>query len=121
VRRLSGVFGLILFLAPLGLRLATAAEDTEAMRCAIACGHAAGTTNGASCCPMPDAGGSGPLWKTCVPGGDAAIAPVPMPFLIAFVGRLPVPTESRPLPDGARAAARPAFERAPEKVPLLLG
>jgi hypothetical protein len=122
VRRLSGLLGLVLFLAPVGFRLATAAEDAEATRCAIACGHAMGAMKGAACCPMPDAPGSVPVLKTCSRGADAAVAPLASgPILLAFVGRLAAPTGFRPLAIAGSAHLRSAFPRAPEKVPLLLG
>jgi hypothetical protein len=122
VRRLSANCGIFLFLASAALRLAASTDDSPAMRCAIACGHAAGMTKGAVCCPMSDAPGSGPVWKTCAPGADAAVAPLaPIPFLLASVGRLPAPEPVRRLGHAVGAAVRPPFLRAPEKVPLLLG
>lgn len=122
MKRLSGLCGLLLLLAPLALRLAAAGDDSAAMRCAIACGHAAGMANGAVCCPMSDAPGSGPAWKTCAPGGDAAVAPLaPAPFLLVPVARLAAPGESGRFEEAVGPAVRPAFQRAPEKVPLLLG
>jgi hypothetical protein len=122
VRRLSGICGLILFLAPVALALATAADESAALRCAIACGHAMGAMNGAACCPMSDAPDAGPVLKTCSRGADAAIAPLAAgPMALAVSGRLPAPDASRSLDSFETAAPRPAFLRAPEKVPLLAG
>ncbi|HWZ86464.1 MAG TPA: hypothetical protein VN032_09705 [Thermoanaerobaculia bacterium] len=122
MRRLSGLFGLILFLAPMALALATAADESAAMRCAIACGHAMGATKGAACCPMSDAPDAGPVLKTCSRGADAAIAPLSFgPVLLAVSGRLPAPDGSRPLDTMETPAPRSAFLRAAEKVPLLAG
>jgi hypothetical protein len=92
------------------------------MRCAIACGHAAGMMNGAACCPIPTTTGTGPVFKTCSRGGDSAVAPVaPRPILFGFSERLPEPDVSRPNDSVVSATVRSAFLRAPEKVPLLLG
>lgn len=122
VRRLSGLLGLLLFLAPVGLRLAAAADDSAALRCAIACGHAMGAMRGAACCPMSDAPDAGPAFKSCSRGADVATAPLAFgPVLLAAIGRLPAPDGSRPLARGANAAPRSAFLRAPDKVPLRVG
>jgi hypothetical protein len=113
---------LLLFLAPVGLRLATAVGDAEAMRCAIACGHATGALTGAACCPMSDAPGSGPRLKSCSPGADAAFAPMaPAPMLLVALGRLAPPEGSRPFELAARSAALSADLRLPDKVPLRAG
>ena len=122
MRRLSGLFGLLLFLAPVGLRLAAAADDAAAMRCAMACGHAMGATKGAACCPMSDAPDAGPAFKSCSRGADVATAPLASgPVLLAVIGRLPAPDGSRLLARGANAAARSVFLRVPDKVPLRVG
>jgi hypothetical protein len=122
VRRLSGILGVLLFLAPVGLRLATASADSAAMRCAIACGHAMGAMKGAACCPMSDAPDAGPVFKTCSRGADAAVAPLaPAPMLAAVGERLRAPGGSRPFELAASPAARPAFLRPADKVPLLAG
>lgn len=122
MRRLSGICGLLLFLAPVGLRLATASADSAALRCAIACGHAMGTMKGAACCPMSDAPDAGPVFKACSHGADAAVAPpAPAPMLVAVGECLRVPRGSRPLELTASPAARPAFLRPADKVPLLSG
>jgi hypothetical protein len=122
VRRLSGLFGLLLFLAPVGLRLATAADDAAAMRCAMACGHAMGASKGGACCPMSGAPDAGPAFKSCSRGADVATAPLAFgPMLLAVIGRLPVPDGTRPLVLAASAARRSAFLRAPDKVPLRVG
>lgn len=121
MRRLSGICGLLLFLAPVALRLATTAGDTDAMRCAIACGHAMGPTKGAACCPVSDAPNAGPTFKTCSRGADAAVPPLaPAPILLFAVVRLAPPGDSRSFDSAGRAVARSAFLRIPDKVPLRL-
>ena len=105
-----------------GLRLAAAVQDTEAMRCAIACGHAAGMMNGAACCPMSGAPESSPVFKRCSRPAEAAIAPLaPAPALLAPGRRLPAPDRSHPFDWSASAAGRSAFLDVPDKVPLLVG
>ena len=122
MRRLYGICGLIFFLAPVGLRLAAAADDSAAMRCAIACGHAMGEMKGAACCPMSDAPDAGPVFKTCSRGTEAAIAPLASgPMLLAVIRGLPTPDAVHPLDALETLAPRAAFLRAPDKVPLLAG
>lgn len=122
MRRLSGILGLVLFLAPVGLRMATAARDAEALRCAIACGHAVGAVAGAACCPMSSAPGSGPTFKACSPGAEAAFAPMaPAPMLLVALGRLAPPEGSRAFDLAARPAALSADLSLPDKVPLRVG
>src|SRR5215831_1257933 len=74
--RLSCALAALLLLAPAAFRLAASAVDSdwEAVRCAIACGHAvkAGAT-GAACCPMGTA--EGVTMTTCPPGDSPAAAP----------------------------------------------
>jgi hypothetical protein len=121
VRRQSAVLLLVLLAVVAGLRLSAAAADTDAMRCAIACGHAAGMMKGAACCPMSNAPGSSPVLTTC-PRGGAAVAPLASGYLLlAFAERLPAPDGSRPHDSAVSSAVSSAFLRAPEKVPLLLG
>ena len=103
----------------MGLRLAAAVQDTEAMRCAIACGHAASATKGAACCPMS---GAGPSFKACAPG-DLALLPVtaPQPAVIGSAAPLKAPASRRsfdPAPDSGLRFAPP---RPLDHVPLLIG
>jgi hypothetical protein len=117
----------VLLLAILGsvacVRLSAAAIDTEAMRCAIACGHAGAVKDGAACCPMGHGADGGPAFKTC-PGGEGSVL---VPFFpgqtipTASAGRIDVSSGSRPVEPLRPAGPRSAFARAPEKVPLLLG
>ena len=122
MRRQSAVLLLAFIAVVAGLRLSAVATDTEARHCAVVCGHAFGTMKGAACCPMPGRPGSGPVLKTCLRGGDSAVAPLaPGRILLAFSERLPEPDASRPNDSVVSATVRSAFLRAPEKVPLLLG
>jgi hypothetical protein len=123
MRRQSAVLLLAALAAVTGLRLSVVATNTnEAMRCAIACGHAFGMTKGAACCPMTETPGSGPVLRTCSRGGNSAVAPLaPRPILLSFCERVPKPDGSRPTDTAVSATVRSAFLRAPEKVPLLLG
>jgi hypothetical protein len=122
MRRQSAVLLLAVLAVAAGLRLSVVVTDTEAMRCAIACGHAFGVPKGAACCPMTETPGSGPVLKACSRGGDSAVAPLaPRPILLSFSGRVPKPDGSRPTDVAVSATVRSAFLRAPEKVPLLLG
>ena len=102
-----------------GLRLAAAAQDSEAMRCAIACGHAASPDKGAACCPMSAAG---PSFKACAPG-DAALAPLtaPQPAVLAAAAPLAAPASTRAVDLDGEFRPRFAPPRALDHVPLLLG
>jgi hypothetical protein len=121
VRRQSAVLLLAVLAVVAGLRLSTIASDTEAMRCAIACGHAAGVMNGAVCCPITKTSGAGPVLETCSRSGADSVVPLASgPVLLVFVDRLPVPHVFRPNESVVRATVRSAFLGAPEKVPLLL-
>ena len=122
MRRQSAVVLLSVLAVMAGLRLSTVVADTEAMRCAIACGHATGMMNGATCCPISKTAGAGPVIKTCSRGGDSAVAPLaPGRILLPFSERLPEPDVSRPNDSTVSNALCSAFLRTPEKVPLLLG
>ena len=122
MRRRSAVLLLAFIAVVAGLRLSAVATDTEARHCAVVCGHAFGMMKRAACCPMPGTPGSGPVLKTCLRGGDSAVAPLaPGRILLAFSKRLPEPDVSRPNDSVVSATVRSAFLRAPEKVPLLLG
>ena len=106
----------------MGLRLAAAAQDTEAMRCAIACGHAASATKGAACCPM-SAPGSGPSFKTCAAGDGLALIPLApgQPALLSASNSLNARQTHRLVPPVSHRA--PAFPdpRPLDHVPLLFG
>jgi hypothetical protein len=122
MRRQSAVLLLAVLAVVAGLRLSAVAADAEAMRCAIACGHAAGMMRGAACCPISKTAGAGPVLETCSRGGDDAVAPLASgPVLLVFAERLPEPDLSRPNESAVGATARSAFPLVPEKVPLLLG
>ena len=122
MRRQSAALLLALLAVVAGLRLSVVVTDTEAMRCAIACGHALGMTKGTACCPMAETPDSGPVLRTCLRGGDSAVAPpAPKPILLSFSERLPEPDGSCPHDFVVSATVRSAFLRVPEKVPLLLG
>jgi hypothetical protein len=121
MRRQSAVLLLAILAVVAGLRLSSFAADAEAMRCAIACGHAAGMIKGAACCPVSKTSGAGPMLEACSRGNDALAPLASGPVLLVFAERLPVPHVSRPTDPAVSATARSAFLRAPEKVPLLLG
>jgi hypothetical protein len=121
MRRQSAVLLLAVLAVVAGLRLSAIAVDAEAMRCAIACGHAAGAMKGAACCPISKTSGAGPVLEKCSRGADAVVRLASGPVLLVLVDRLPVPRVSRPTDLEVSATARSAFLRAPEKVPLPLG
>jgi hypothetical protein len=122
MRRQSAVLLLAVLAVVAGLRLSAVAVDTEAMRCAIACGHSGEMMTGAACCPISKTAGAGPVLETCSRSGDSAVAPLaPGPILLGFSERLPEPDVSRPNDSIVIGTVRAAFLRAPEKVPLLLG
>jgi hypothetical protein len=121
MRRHSAVLLLAVLAVVAGLRLSAIAVDAEAMRCAIACGHAAGVMKGAACCPISKTSGAGPVLERCSRGVDGVVRLGSGPALLVLVNRLPVPRVSRPNDVEVSATARSAFLRAPEKVPLLLG
>ena len=106
-----------------GLRLAVAAQDTEAMRCAIACGHAASATKGAVCCPMSSAPGSGPSFKTCAGGDGLALVPLAtgQPALLASAASLIAPAVHELLDASPDARVRFAPTSPLDHVPLLFG
>jgi len=105
-----------------GLRLAVAVQDTEAMRCAIACGHAASATKGAACCPMSAAPEAGPSFKACAPGGLALLPlAAPQPAVLAAAGPLALPTPDRLFDCVPDSRLRFAPPRPLDHVPLLFG
>jgi hypothetical protein len=121
VKRPISTLLLVALTALPGLRLAVAVQDTEAMRCAIACGHAAGQM-GASCCPIGGFGETGPSFKTCSPGDSFALTSVAsQPAVLAAVGRLTAAQPHRLLHPESNAAPRAATSRPLDHVPLLLG
>lgn len=104
-----------------GLRIAVAAQDTEAMRCAIACGHAAAATKGAACCPMSSAPGSGPSFKTCAGGDGLAVIPLAtgQPALLAAAAPLTAPAARHILDATPDSGPRFVPPRPLDHVPLL--
>ena len=122
MRRFCAALLLTVLAAAAGLRLSAAAADTEAMRCAIACGHAAAAVNGAACCPMSNAPGAGPTFKACSPEG-AAVTPIVsgQPLLLTGIVRFLPPDSSGLFDGGATAEPTSASPRPVDHVPLLLG
>ena len=101
-----------------GLRLAAAVQDTEAMRCAIACGHA--PVKGAVCCPM--SADQGPSFKTCGTGGLALLPlAAPQPAVLSAAALLTPPAPHRFLRPGTDSGPRFAPPRSLDHVPLLFG
>ena len=102
-----------------GLRLAVAAQDSEAMRCAIACGHATSPDKGAACCPMSAAG---PSLKACA-SGNAALAPLTaaQPAVLASAAPLAAPASDRTADLDGESRPRSAPPRPLDHVPLLFG
>jgi hypothetical protein len=123
MRRCSAVLLLLVLAAVAGLRLSASATDTEAMRCAIACGHAAGAVNGAACCPMANAPGAGPMFKACAPEGGSAMTPLASGQLLflASAVRLVPPDSVRDLNAPAASGTLVSTPRPVDHVPLLLG
>ena len=123
VRRLSCTLAAFLLVAPAGLRLAASAVDSdwEAVRCAIACGHAAKAgAKGAACCPMGAA--DGPTMTACPSKDSAPAAPLPAGQLAILDGVPPLAA-----PEGGSSpstlapdAPRDALARPPDHVPILL-
>lgn len=122
MRRFCAALLLTVLAAAAGLRLGAAAADTEAMRCAIACGHAAAAVNGAACCPMSNAPGAGPSFKACLPE-RAALAPIVsgQSLLLTGIVRILRPDSSCLFDGVATAAPISASPRPVDHVPLLLG
>jgi hypothetical protein len=124
VRRLACGLAAFLLIAPAGLRLAAPADaESEALRCAIACGHAAGAVAaGAACCPMNGAGATtAPAMASCpereTPG---AIVLLPTPLAILAAASRPLaPAGDSLLTASPLAAPRDGIARAPEHVPIL--
>jgi hypothetical protein len=92
----------------------------DAVRCAIACGHAVGSTKGAACCPTGRSS-DGPTWRACpVNAGPDVPAPVKaQPAILASGFRLGPRPSSRPLEvPAATPLLRPGTS--PDHVPLSL-
>lgn len=123
MRRRVATLLLSVLLAPAGLRIMAQFEDTEAMRCAIACGHTVAALPGAACCPMADAPNAGPAFKTCSPGKGSALAPPApgQPLLLAALVRLLPPDTARPNDLAATREPLSAAPRPVDHVPLVLG
>jgi len=101
-----------------GLRLAAAVQDTEAMRCAIACGHA--PVKGAACCPM--SADQGPSFKTCGAGGLALLPlAAPPPAVLSAAAPLSPPAPDRLIRPASGSGPRFAPPRPLDHVPLLFG
>ena len=112
---------LTVLLAPAGLRLCAAFEDTEAQRCAIACGHAA-VAAGASCCPMSGAAGGDLAFQSCARGNGAG-APLTAGQAMLLISAAATPrldADDR-VHSGASPRLHPAFSRGLDHVPLLRG
>ena len=121
VRRFACVLVALLWLAPAGLRLVLSDADAEALRCAIACGHAAKA--GAACCPMAGGAASKSAAMAACPTGDPqSVAPsLPaQPALFAFVYRLLEPGGGSALFSPSAATPRDLASRPPDHVPLLV-
>ena len=126
VRRLACGLAAFLLIAPAGLRLAAPADaESEALRCAIACGHAAGAVAaGAACCPMNGAGAGATktaAMASCpereTPGAIVLLA-TPLAILAAASQPL-APAGDFLLSASPLAAPRDGIARAPEHVPIL--
>jgi hypothetical protein len=120
VRRRSAILLLAVLAALAGLRLSAAAADSEALRCAVACGHAA--TLGAACCPMSDAAGKEAAMAACPRSDPQSAAPtMPAPLAIpTALHRLAAPLGASALASIASVAPRSPSTRPPDHVPLLL-
>jgi len=120
MRRQSAVLLLAVLAVAAGLRLSAVALDTEAMRCAIACGHALGGA-GAVCCPMGRRADEGPTLMTCShPDGAPLPTAAAQPLLLSTECRLASPVTGGSLDLGPAAASRLAPPRPHDHVPLLL-
>jgi hypothetical protein len=120
VRRLSCALAAFLLIAPAALRLTASAvgADWEAVRCAIACGHA--VKAGVVCCPMGSAEGA--TMTTCPPGESPAAAPMPAGTLAILTLTTPLAApdgDSRSFTHSESVPLGPAA-RPPDHVPLLL-
>lgn len=123
MRRSLATLLLAVLAALAGLRLSVAVQDAEAMRCAIACGHAASAMKGASCCPMSDTPGASPSFKTCSRGDGLAsisLASGQLAVLCA-AARLTAPQAQRFVDPACDAKPRSSTPRGPDHVPLLFG
>ena len=102
--------------APAVLVLALPGIDFDALRCAIACGHA--VRAGAVCCPTD--GGSA-AWKKCPPDGSVLLPTFGVPAApLARTARLARPDRSVPFEPLPAARPRPRFDSPPDPVPLAL-
>jgi hypothetical protein len=126
VRRLAGTLAALLLIAPAGLRVATAAADADAeaaLRCAIACGHAAKAgAAGAACCPMAGAGAAkGAAMASCPRGDSPAAAPMPSGHLaiLASIPPLASPLRGSSASTLSSGTPRDALARPPDHVPIL--
>ena len=97
------------------LALAVPGVDSDAVRCAIKCGHP--VRPGAVCCPL-DAAGS---WKTC--GSDDSLLPgfsPAAPGVLTAAFRLAPPSLTSGVAPESTPPPLPAFDALLDHVPLAL-
>jgi len=100
---------------PAVLAFAVPGVDSDAVRCAIKCGHA--VRAGAVCCPMD----GGPAWKTCRP--DDSLPPgfsPAAPGVLTITFRLVPPAGTSRIAAEAPLRPVPAFDALLDHVPLAL-
>ena len=100
---------------PAVLALAVPGVDSDAVRCAIKCGHA--VRPGAVCCPTD----GGAAWKTC--GPDDSVPPgfsPAAPGVLTLAHRLVPPSETSRIAPENPPRALPAFDALLDHVPLAL-
>jgi hypothetical protein len=100
---------------PAVLALAVPGVDSDAVRCAMKCGHA--VRAGAVCCPI-DAGAA---WKTCRPDDSLPPAFSPAaPGVLTLTFRLAAPAGYSAFAAECVPSALSAHEAPPDPVPLAL-
>lgn len=120
MRRFAGVLAVLVLLAPAGLRLAVSDAESEALRCAIACGHPAKA--GAACCPMSGLASKAAAMAACPMGDAQSVAPsLPaQPARFASVYRLAPPEGSSWLSSPSPAMPGDPPVRPLDHIPLLV-
>ena len=114
VRR-AAFFCLIVFLAPVAMRLAAASADGAAMCCGTACRHATGTASAVACCPM----GGTPEVRCCSHAAAFLAAPPgPPPMLLTEGPVLSSPRGSSRVDAFGDPDLLSPFLPCPDKVPL---
>lgn len=115
MRRFAALVVLAAALAPAALAVAFGLSDLEAIRCAMACGHALHTA-GSACCPVE---GGAAAFKTCPTDESTRPQAAGLPTgVLMSPFRLDPPEGSRRL-DAVLALATPsAVTRIPDHVPL---